>query len=46
MDSLLFKCTLNPDNGELTIRPTEYGGLEMPEYAILSHRWREEEVEY
>ncbi|KAJ4352474.1 uncharacterized protein N0V89_007822 [Didymosphaeria variabile] len=42
----LLECTLNPDNDEITVKPTEYGDLETPEYAILSHRWREEEVEY
>lgn len=41
----LLECQINPDD-TVTITPLEYGEEERPEYAILSHRWREEEVEY
>lgn len=42
----LLECALNDDGERLNIRLTEYGGVETPEYAILSHRWRDEEVQY
>jgi hypothetical protein len=42
----LLECTPNKENDTIDFRLTEYNGDVRPEYAILSHRWREEEVDY
>ncbi|KAH7398507.1 heterokaryon incompatibility protein-domain-containing protein [Pyrenochaeta sp. MPI-SDFR-AT-0127] len=42
----LLRCVANSENETGDVSLTEYAASKIPPYAILSHRWREEEVEY
>ncbi|KAF1846538.1 HET-domain-containing protein [Cucurbitaria berberidis CBS 394.84] len=42
----LLQCTANQDQDIIQVSLTEYASSQIPPYAILSHRWRDEEVEY
>ncbi|OAL54538.1 HET-domain-containing protein, partial [Pyrenochaeta sp. DS3sAY3a] len=42
----LLQCVANATTNDIDVVLTEYPASKIPPYAILSHRWREEEVEF
>lgn len=42
----LLRCVESPENKTIEVSLTDYAASSIPPYATLSHRWRDEEVEY